>query len=108
MTEESDFEGVAARLLSRWAEAIEEAEADGVEVEAAPGMVTLDIDGTGTWVISKHAPTRQIWLSSPISGASHFAPKDERWISTRGDGADLALRLAAELKQAAGLDLILD
>ncbi len=108
MTEESEFERVAALLLRRWADAIEEAEADGVGVDTAPGMVTVEIDDAGTWVISKHAPTRQIWLSSPLSGASHYAPQGERWISTRGDGADLGRRLAAELKQAAGLDLNLD
>lgn len=108
MSEESDFERVAAGLLSRWAEAIEEAEADAVSVDTAPGMVTVEIERAGTWVISKHAPTRQIWLSSPLSGASHYAPKGARWVSTRGDGADLAARLAAELKQAAGLDLTLD
>ena len=27
----------------------------------------------GTWVVNKHAPTRQIWLSSPKSGARHYA-----------------------------------
>jgi len=108
MTDESDFERLAAALLSRWADAIEEAEGDGVSVEAVPGMLTLEIDGAGTWIVSKHAPTRQIWLSSPISGASHFALAGGRWTSTRGDGADLANRLVAELKEAAGLDLILD
>ena len=34
----------------------------------------LTVEGAeGTWVINKHAPTRQIWLSSPQSGARHYA-----------------------------------
>jgi frataxin len=104
---EDQFESMAEALLGRLAEAVEAAEADGVDVELQGPVLTIEIDNRGTFVVSKHAPTRQIWLSSPISGASHYAFDGQAWRSTR-DQATLLARLAAELGQAAGLDLDLD
>ena len=54
--------------------------------------------GEGTWVVNKHAPTRQIWLSSPKSGARHYAfdAASGLWKDTRG-GDDLLAHLSAEL-----------
>ena len=52
----------------------------------------------GTWVVNKHAPTRQIWLSSPKSGARHYAfdAASGLWQDTRG-GGELLATLSAEL-----------
>ena len=106
---ESEFERMAELLLGRLAEAVDVAEAEGVDVELQGAVLTLEIEGQagrmgGTFVVSKHAPTRQIWLSSPISGASHYAYDGKAWRSTRDD-AELLSRLAAELGQAAGIEL---
>jgi frataxin len=59
----------------------------------------LTVEGDdGTWVVNKHAPTRQIWLSSPKSGARHYAfeAASGLWQDTRG-GADLLATLSSEL-----------
>lgn len=106
---ENEFEQMAEALLGRLAEAVEGAEADGVDVELQGPVLTVEIEDQGgrkggTFVVSKHAPTRQIWLSSPISGASHYAFDGRSWLSTR-DGAELLARLAGELGQAADIDL---
>jgi frataxin len=60
------------------------------------GVLTLEGNG-GTWVLHKHAPTRQMWLSSPQSGAHHYAfdPALSQWRDTRG-GADLVSTLIGE------------
>jgi frataxin len=53
-------------------------------------------------VINKHGPNREIWLSSPKSGAWHFTRADGgAWRSTRGV-EELAALLAAELAAASG------
>lgn len=106
---EGEFERMAEVLLGRLAEAIEAAEADGVDVEQQGAVLNVEIEGRdgrkgGVFVVSKHAPTRQIWLSSPISGASHYAFDGRAWRSTRDD-AELLPRLTAELGQAAGIAL---
>ena len=87
----SAFETLADSLL----EALEAACED--EAERQGGVLTIEGD-EGTWVVNKHAPTRQIWLSSPKSGARHFAFDEATglWADTRG-GADLLTAINAEL-----------
>ena len=87
---EQAFETLADSLLESLEEEIEDAELQG-------GVLTVDAD-EGTWVVNKHAPTRQIWLSSPKSGARHYAfdPASGLWKDTRG-GGDLLAILSDEL-----------
>ena len=87
----SAFETLANSLL----EALEEGLGDDAELQG--GILTVESDA-GTWIINKHAPTRQIWLSSPKSGARHYAfePGAGLWQDTRG-GTDLLNTLSDEL-----------
>ena len=93
----SAFETLADSLLAT----LEEALADHVDAELQGGILTVEGDA-GTWIVNKHAPTRQIWLSSPVSGARHYAYDAGvgQWQDTRG-GGDLLTVLGAEL----GVDL---
>ena len=90
---DSSFESLADSLL----EALEEGLGTVADAELQGGVLTVEGDG-GTWVINKHAPTRQIWLSSPKSGARHYAfdQGSGLWRDTRGPG-DLMTILAGEL-----------
>ena len=90
---DSSFESLADSLL----EALEEGLGNVADAELQGGVLTVERDG-GTWVINKHAPTRQIWLSSPKSGARHYAFDEASglWRDTRGSG-DLMTILAGEL-----------
>jgi frataxin len=85
----SAFETLADSLL----EALEE----GLDGELQGGVLTVEGEA-GTWIVNKHAATRQIWLSSPKSGARHYAFEEARglWQDTRG-GADLLTTLSGEL-----------
>ncbi len=84
---ENSFESLADSLL----EALEE----GLDAERQGGVLTVE---AGTWIVNKHAPTRQVWLSSPKSGARHYAFEagSGLWQDTRG-GADLLTTLSSEL-----------
>jgi frataxin len=86
---DSAFETLADSLL----EALEE----GLDGELHGGVLTIETDD-GTWIVNKHAPTRQVWLSSPKSGARHYAFEAGAglWQDTRG-GADLLTTLSDEL-----------
>jgi frataxin len=88
---DSAFETLANSLL----EALEEGLGDDAELQG--GILTVEGDA-GTWIVNKHAPTRQIWLSSPKSGAKHYAFEAAKgvWQDTRG-GADLLTTLSGEL-----------
>ena len=86
---DSAFESLADSLLA----ALEE----GLDAELQEGVLTIQRHD-GTWLVNKHAPTRQIWLSSPQSGARHYTFDDGsgQWKDTRG-GPELLTLLSAEL-----------
>jgi frataxin len=90
---ENAFETLADSLL----EALEEGLGNVADAELQGGVLTVEAEGR-TWVVNKHAPTRQIWLSSPKSGARHYAFDENSglWRDTRGLG-DLMTTLAGEL-----------
>ena len=90
---DSAFETLADSLLAT----LEDALGDHVDAELQGGILTVEADA-GTWIVNKHAPTKQIWLSSPRSGAKHYAfdAGAGQWRDTRG-GDELLAVLAAEL-----------
>jgi frataxin len=90
---DSAFETLADSLLAT----LEEALGDHADAELQGGVLSVEAD-EGTWLINKHAPTQQIWLSSPRSGARHYAfdRASGQWKDTRG-GPDLLAQLSAEL-----------
>jgi frataxin len=106
--DDSAFETQAEQTLSRL-EAQIEAALDDVDVELRGGILTLELADGRQYVINKHLPNRQIWLSSPISGAAHFVrdPATGVWRSTRND-VELHRLLADELAAATGQPVNLD
>ncbi len=104
---ESDFSRLADEALEEISLAIETRLDDRVEVELQEGVLTLDMEDGGRYHINKHAPNRQIWLSSPKSGAWHFASAapGEPWVSTRDAGTTLGELLRDEIGAATGIYL---
>lgn len=52
----------------------------------------------GHYVINRNSAAKQIWLSSPVSGPSHFNYTDNKWLNK--NGANLLEILKNELKIA--------
>eukprot|EP00386_Alphamonas_edax_P000858 GDKI01002623.1.p1 GENE.GDKI01002623.1~~GDKI01002623.1.p1 ORF type:complete len:178 (+),score=13.16 GDKI01002623.1:58-591(+) len=72
------------------------------ELELREGVLTIDLGSHGTFVLNKHFISKQIWYSSPVSGAQYFNSSSEpRWMSDTL-GKDLFTVLSAEMKQACG------
>ncbi len=97
--DETAFETLADNLLARLMDCIETQRGDSLDVDLQDGILTIELDAGGEYVINKHAPNRQIWVSSPVSGASHFAyvPESGAWLSTRADATALLALLGDEL-----------
>ncbi len=78
-----------------------ESEFDNFEVDYEDENLRIDsLEGRGTFIVSIHSPTSQIWLSSPISGAHHFENKSTdsvEWISTRDTNINLKQLIIKEL-----------
>lgn len=96
---ESRFHALADDLLQTILDVVDEAVGDTVDVDLIGGVLTIDLGTKGQYVVNKHAPNRELWLSSPISGAWHFDYDSERdtWLSTRDRSQALADLLALEL-----------
>ncbi|XXG96916.1 hypothetical protein Hte_003207 [Hypoxylon texense] len=43
-----------------------------IDVEFSSGVMTIKIPGSGTYVVNKQPPNKQIWLSSPVSGPKRY------------------------------------
>ena len=68
-----DFEPLASKTLDGLAEKLDALDAAGeLELEYQNGIITITLDSGKQLIINKHAPSQQIWLSSPISGGLHF------------------------------------
>ena len=98
----SQFESRADATLARLEQALEAA-GDGLDIELVGGILTLELEAGGIYQINKHSPNREIWLSSPVSGAWHFTwhEADGLWRSTRG-AERLEDLLGRELSEALG------
>jgi len=99
----SAFEELAAKTLESLFEAIDDAIGDDADVDFDNGILTVELEDGRTYVVNKHAPNLQIWLSSPISGAAHYAFDEATgaWLSTRGEKPLMEV-LSTELSQIAG------
>ncbi len=99
----SQFESLADATLARVQTAVEAAAGGSLDAELVSGILTIELESGGKYLLNKHGPNHQIWLSSPVSGAWHFAwsDDDQAWISTRG-GDRLEAVLGRELTEAAG------
>ena len=100
----SQFEARADAALARLQQAVESAAGDAVDAELMGGILTLELEAGGVYQINKHLASRQIWLSSPMSGAWHFAWNESEggaWRATRG-GEKLEDLLGRELTESLG------
>lgn len=106
--DETGFTRLADGMLDRLMAGIEDG-CPGAEAELEGGILTVELKDGGKYVLNKHGPLKQLWLSSPKSGAWHFVYDEAKreWRSTRGPET-LNQVLARELSQAAGKPVALD
>ena len=95
--DETEFNQVADTVLNRVADVVDERLGDRIDVEIHAGILTLELEDGKQYVINKHGPNKEIWLSSPVSGAAHFKLLDGQWRSTRQPQVELLARLGEEL-----------
>ncbi|KAI9334259.1 Frataxin-like protein, mitochondrial precursor [Obelidium mucronatum] len=53
------------------------------DVVYSNGVLTFNTGVSGTYVINKQPPNKQIWLSSPISGPKRFDHIKDEWIDSK-------------------------
>lgn len=75
-------------ILEEWEMEEENSGCDDIEVDnLGDGVVNVRLgENVGTFVISRQTPSRQLWLSSPVSGPWHYNYDHltGRWLCTKG------------------------
>jgi frataxin len=108
MMDESTYLALADKTLESIARAIEEQDSAGrLDVELNQGILTLELDDGRQFVINRHTASRQVWMSSPISGASHHAYVSDQQSWVDSEGRELLSLLEADLLKAAGVKVTL-
>ncbi|MGE3713234.1 MAG: iron donor protein CyaY [Alphaproteobacteria bacterium] len=101
---ESDFHHLAERWLLAAQDAIDLADEEGLlDADLAEGVLTIQTDNAQVFVVSKHAPSMQLWLSSPLSGGLHFSYDDVSGHWLLGDSRSLSELLMHELHVLTGV-----
>ena len=83
------------------------------EINSNGGVLEIDTS-SGKYVINKQAPSKQLWLSSPISGPHHYdmfkneeKSADTLWKSKKDDH-DLCSRLETEFSSLVKKPIVFD
>ncbi|CAM9512741.1 unnamed protein product [Chrysoparadoxa australica] len=86
--------------------ALEAAGMEEFEVNLAMGVLTIAVEGHGTWVLNKQTPNRQIWWSSPLSGPKRYEYNHDakQWVNSR-DRSPMESLLTEEMKEECGVEL---
>ncbi|MBI2708017.1 MAG: iron donor protein CyaY [Proteobacteria bacterium] len=78
----NDFHTASDLLLNKAADFFESSW-PGADVDMLDDTLTIILPGGEQYVINKHGVTQQIWVSSPFTGAHHFAYQEGMWTCTR-------------------------
>ena len=101
---ESDYHRFADMALNNLYAMLEKADEEGsLDVDFEQGVMTIRLPTGQHYIINKHAVSREIWLSSPLSGGLHFSYKDGDWVLA--DGRKLEELLLSELEAMADIAL---
>lgn len=101
---EADFHASVERFLEALFEQLEDQDDDGVlDIDLQDGVLVVEASGHEL-AVTRHAPSQQVWLSSPLSGGLHFSPADHGRDWKLPDGRRLSVVLGEELSMITGSD----
>lgn len=108
MKDEQRFHILSDTMLEHIAERLEDDDGVWCDVELRGGSLTIVLENRQQYLINKHVAMEQIWVSSPISGARHYAYDENRhaWVSTRQRDETLPDFLSEELSALAGKEIV--
>ena len=96
---ETSFVTIVEATLNRLSGMVEAFdEEDVLEIEQSSGMLSIELPSGKQFVINRQIPTRQIWLSSPLSGGLRFDYDEDEKAWMLGDGRRLDTLLKADLE----------
>ena len=76
------FETIAEKTLNILLDRIDDVLGDEFDVDLNGGILNIELENGSQYVINKNAPNYEIWMSSPLSGASHYYLEDSPKMTT--------------------------
>lgn len=111
MLDETHFHAYANATLMHIYDQLEQAFDQGdleeLDYDEGAGILTIITPDDATFVLSKHGPSCQLWLASPISGGLHFDYDSDAQDWMLSDGRSLKKVLAENLRDTADLHIVL-
>ena len=97
---DSKFLVLADATLKKIEEMIEDDFKDFFEIDYQDGVLTILLENEDEYVLNRHLPQHQIWLSSPISGTYYFNYNLDEciWVTSQKEIFYLFVFLKNELK----------
>lgn len=80
---EAEFIQLVANYLDYLLEKIETDYWSVVECEFSEGVLKIQTETVGIFIINRNIPRKELWLSSPFSGGAHFSYSEGEWLNTR-------------------------
>lgn len=81
---DQQFLSFVTAYLEEVLEKIEKQYWDVADCELSEGVLTIHFDEVvRPFIINRNVPMRQLWMSSPASGGSHFDLYENKWLNTQ-------------------------
>lgn len=80
---EAAFVRLVTNYLDYFLEKIETNYWSVVECELSEGVLKIQSETHGIFIINRNIPRQELWLSSPFSGGAHFSYSGQEWLNTR-------------------------
>jgi iron donor protein CyaY len=78
MIDESLFRQAVSSTIKALGQQIDEIDTDDLDWKLTEGVLTVEFESGGVFVLSQQVPTRELWLSA-FSTAWHFRCVDGAW-----------------------------
>jgi frataxin len=102
----AEFLELAEEVLKNVANAIEEADSGfELDVDAMGDSLSIEFADGGKYLINIHASSEEIWVSSPVSGAGHFAYDEDDGTWKDSNETDLCELITEELEELSGISI---
>lgn len=103
---DTDFTEIAERTLERIHEGLEEADSGySLDMDVSDSILSVELPSGDNYVINIHHASEQIWVSSPVSGGSHFSYSSDDLEWSDADGMELFALLTQEFYELAELEV---
>ncbi len=96
---ESEFLKLAMQEIQYIQDALENSTTEEIlDIDMLDDILYIKLTNARVYVINKHSMMKELWLSSPISGAYHFAynPTTSKWLDKKKN--DIRTLLCQELR----------